>query len=144
MTVDEIIAEMTRAWNAGDGAAWAANFAEDADFVDVVGRVQRGRQVIAAEHQKIFDTIYKDSRLEIRRMDCRPISDDVLLIHTSSTLQVPDGPRAGEWHAIQTKIVRHGQILSFHNTGRTSLADFTARDEDLGRLSPQDWHRTDS
>ncbi|MFG3119530.1 SgcJ/EcaC family oxidoreductase [Streptomyces sp. NPDC048197] len=35
---------MTRAWNTGDGAAWAAYFAEDADFVDVVGRVQRGRR----------------------------------------------------------------------------------------------------
>ncbi|MFS7875246.1 hypothetical protein ACEYXF_18230 [Streptomyces asiaticus] len=97
---------MTRAWNAGDGAAWAAHFAEDADFVAVVGRI--------------------------------------LLVHTVSTLRVPEGPRAGEWHAIQTKIVRDGKILAFHNTGRMDLADFVGDDEGLARRSPQEWRRQDS
>ena len=72
MTVDQVITELERAWNAGDGAAWAANFAEDADFVDVVGRVQQGRDVIASEHQKIFDTIYRGSQIVIRTVASRP------------------------------------------------------------------------
>ncbi|WP_413105489.1 SgcJ/EcaC family oxidoreductase [Streptomyces sp. Inha503] len=144
MSVDELLAGMTRAWNAGDGAAWAAHFAEDADFVDVVGRVQRGRDVIATEHQKIFDTVYQGSRLAIRCLDSRQLADGILLVHTVSVLRVPGGPRAGEWHAIQTKIVRDGRILAFHNTGRTDLADFVGDDEDLARQSPQEWRRQDS
>src|SRR5438309_11754190 len=75
MIVDEVIAELARAWNAGDGAAWAASFAEDAEFVDVLGRVQRGREVIGAEHQKLFDTIYRDSWLEYWQVDNRPLGD---------------------------------------------------------------------
>ncbi|GAB3507446.1 SgcJ/EcaC family oxidoreductase [Amycolatopsis cihanbeyliensis] len=139
MTVARIIAELARAWNAGDGAAWAANFAEDADFVDVVGRVQHGREVIGREHQKIFDTIYRGSRLEIHELNSRGLAGDVLLVHTVSALEVPSGPRAGNWRAIQTKIIRDGEILAFHNTGRDSLAGFTNQDEDLAQLDPLDW-----
>ncbi|MEV8634863.1 SgcJ/EcaC family oxidoreductase [Streptosporangium sp. NPDC051023] len=139
LTVDEIITEMQRTWNAGDGTGWAANFAEDAEFVDVVGRVQHGREVIAREHQKIFDTIYRGSRLEIRLVAVRPIGDGVLLVRTTTTLRVPSGPRAGDTHAIQTKIIRNGQILAFHNTIRSDIADFAQRDDDLARLSPLGW-----
>lgn len=52
MTVEEIIIELERAWNAGDGVRWAASFSEDADFVDVVGRRQHDREMIAKEHQR--------------------------------------------------------------------------------------------
>jgi uncharacterized protein (TIGR02246 family) len=141
MTVEEIIIELERAWNAGDGVRWAASFSEDADFVDVVGRRQHGREMIAKEHQKIFDTIYKESRVEFRQVASRPVGDDVLLLHTTSTLRVPTGPRAGDTHAIQTMILQNGQILAFHNTIQTELAGFAARDEDLAELSPLEWQR---
>ncbi|MFD9903266.1 SgcJ/EcaC family oxidoreductase [Streptomyces sp. NPDC059063] len=140
--LDALLAGLAHAWNKGDGAAWAGHFAEDADFVDVVGRVQRGRAVIAAEHQKIFDTIYRGSRLTIEHLDSRPLADGLLLVHTTTTLHVPEGTRAGEWHAIQTKLVRDGQILAFHNSMRMDLADFTHEDEDLARRSPREWRRT--
>ncbi|GAA4523963.1 SgcJ/EcaC family oxidoreductase [Amycolatopsis samaneae] len=139
MTVEEIITGLERAWNAGDGAAWGARFAEDADFVDVVGRIQRGRKVIAEEHQKIFDTIYRGSLLEIRRLDVRPIGEGALLVHTTSKLRVPGGPRKGEWAAIQTKVVRDGEIMAFHNTGLTGLAEFAHRDADLAAREPLEW-----
>ncbi|WP_206442344.1 SgcJ/EcaC family oxidoreductase [Streptomyces boncukensis] len=139
---DGVIARMARAWTAGDGAGWAADFAEDADFVDAVGRIQRGRRVIADEHQKLFDTIYRGSTLTIRRIGSRDLPGGTLLVHTESTLQVPGGPREGEWHAVQTKIFQDGRILAFHNTARTDLADLAQDDEELGRRSPQEWRRT--
>ncbi|WP_030675226.1 SgcJ/EcaC family oxidoreductase [Streptomyces sp. NRRL B-1347] len=142
--VDELLAGMARAWNEGDGAALAAHFAEDADFVDVVGRFHRGRAVIAEEHQKIFDTVYRGSRLAIRLLDGRPLADGLLLLHTATTLHVPEGPRAGELHGIRTQIVRDaetdGKILAFHNSARTDLADFAHDDEDMARRSPREWH----
>ncbi|WP_020674083.1 SgcJ/EcaC family oxidoreductase [Amycolatopsis nigrescens] len=139
MNVEEIITDMARAWNAGDGAGWAAHFAENADFVDVVGRIQRGREVIATEHQKIFDTIYRGSHLDLWVVDSRELGDGILLVHTNSTLHVPTGPRAGDWHGVQTKIFRDGEILAFQNTGRTTLADFTKQDEELASLTPLEW-----
>ncbi|OLL70460.1 hypothetical protein Ae168Ps1_6207c [Pseudonocardia sp. Ae168_Ps1] len=48
MTPGEIVACPADAWNAGDGDRWAEAFAEDAVLVDVLGRIQRGRSVIAA------------------------------------------------------------------------------------------------
>ncbi len=132
---------MAHAWNAGDGAAWAAHFAQDADFVDVVGRIQHGRAVIAEEHQKIFDTIYRGSRLTIEYVNSRQLTDGLLLLHTTSTLSVPEGPRAGVWHAIQTKVVRDGEILAFHNGMRMDLADFTHEDEELADRAPREWRR---
>ncbi|TCO54061.1 uncharacterized protein (TIGR02246 family) [Actinocrispum wychmicini] len=129
VSIEETLAEMARAWNAGDGVAWAASFAPDADLVDVVGRVHHGRDVIAAEHQKIFDTIYRGSLLEYWLTDSRPIGDGLVLAHTASTLRVLDGPRAGEWHAVQTKVFRDGQIVAFHNGMRMDPADFAHEDD---------------
>lgn len=140
MTVEEIITELERAWNAGDGAAWAANFEEDAEFVDVVGRIQRGRAVIAKESQNIFDTIYRGSRLEIRKVSCRPLGDGVQLLHTATVLRIPGGPLAGEKQAVQTKIIRNGKIAAFHNTVKADIAAFTGHDEDLAARSPQEWN----
>lgn len=142
MSVNATIEALARAWNAGDGRGWASNFAADADFVDVVGRVQRGRDVIASEHQKIFDTIYRDSHLEIQLADSRRLGDDTVLVHTTSTLRVPAGPRAGTVHAIQTKIFQSGVIVAFHNTLLSDLADFVDRDEELASRSPQEWRRS--
>ncbi|GAA2093501.1 hypothetical protein GCM10009801_60730 [Streptomyces albiaxialis] len=139
MNAEEILTGMARAWNAGDGAGWAAHFAPDADFVDAVGRVQHGRDVIGAEHQKIFDTIYRGSELELRLRDTRRLGEDVYLMHSTSSLDVPAGPRAGHWEAIQTKIVQDGLILAFHNTALVDLADVVHEDEELARRSPQEW-----
>ena len=122
MTVDEIITELERAWNAADGDACAAQFAEDAEFVDVLGRVHQGRPTIAAEHQKILDTIYRGSRIEIRPVHRRPLAGGWELVRTESTLRVPAGPRAGETRAVQTTLLRDGRIHAFHNTIRATGA----------------------
>jgi uncharacterized protein (TIGR02246 family) len=139
MNPEATVAELARAWNAGDGAAWAASFAPDADFVDAVGRIQRGREVIAAEHQKLFDTIYRGSTLDYRLTGTRALPGGLLLAHTASTLRVPAGPREGEWRAVQTKLFQDGQIIAFHNTMVVELAELAAHDEELGRRAPQDW-----
>lgn len=139
MTVEQIISGMQQAWNAGDGAGWGAHFAEDADFVDALGRIQRGREVIGSEHQKIFDTVYQGSVLEIRLVDSRRLGDGLLLVHTDSTLQVPAGPREGTIDGVQTKLIRDGLIHAFHNTARGDLATFTKHDPALASRAPLDW-----
>lgn len=143
MRPEEIVASLTNAWNAGDGDRWASAFADDAVFVDVLGRVQRGRQVIADEHQKIFDTIYRGSRLDIRIEASQQLDDRLILAHTTSTLDVPEGPRAGITTAIQTKLIRDGLILGFQNTIRAEAAQFAGHDPDLAALAPLGWQGTD-
>lgn len=139
MTTEEIITELERAWNAGDGEAWAANFTEDADFVDVVGRIQRGRATIARESQNIFDTIYRGSELEIRQVSSRPLGGGLELVHTATVLSVPAGPRAGVTRAVQSKLIRDGKIVAFHNTIRADIAAFVDHNAALAARSPQEW-----
>ncbi|WP_181771122.1 SgcJ/EcaC family oxidoreductase [Amycolatopsis pittospori] len=139
MTTEEIITALERAWNTGDGEAWAARFAEDAEFVDVVGRIQRGRATIARESQNIFDTIYRGSTLEIRQVSSRPLGGGIDLVHTATVLTIPAGPLAGEARAVQTKLIRDGEIVAFHNTIRTDIAAFAGHDADLAARSPQEW-----
>lgn len=126
VTVAEILTGLTRAWAAGDGVAWGANFAEDAVFVDVLGNLHRGRDEIARSHQRIFDTIYRDSHLvDFEQVAQRSIGEDTLIVHTMSVLRVPAGPRAGDTPSTQTMVVRNGQIFAFQNTIRGDLAAFS-------------------
>ncbi len=94
--------------------------------------------MIAAEHQKIFDTIYRGSRIEIRAVCRRPVGD-ALVVRTGSTLDVPAGPRAGTTRAVQTKVFRAGEIVSFHNTVRIDGAAFAGYDEELAARRPLGW-----
>ncbi|MFC3451705.1 SgcJ/EcaC family oxidoreductase [Amycolatopsis speibonae] len=139
MTTEETITALERAWNAGDGEAWAANFAEDVDFVDVVGRIQRGRATIARESQKIFDTIYRGSTLRIRQVSSRPLGGGFDLVHTETVMSIPAGPLAGEQRAVQTMLVQDERVVAFHNTIRGDIAAFTGHDADFAARSPQGW-----
>jgi len=55
---------MIDAWNAGDAAAFAAPFADEADFIAFEGTHLKGRREIAAFHQQIFDTVVKGTPLQ--------------------------------------------------------------------------------
>lgn len=46
-TVANLVGSVERAWNEADGAAFAAPFTEDADFVNIRGEHVRTREAIA-------------------------------------------------------------------------------------------------
>lgn len=130
------MAGLGRAWDRGDSAALAAYFAADADFVDVLGRRQKGRGVIEREHRALFDTIYAGSTCVFRVIASRPLGDGVVLVHSASTLRAPSGPRRGDTFATQTMVVTAGQVTAFHNTVQTDLAGFTGEAPDSARPTP--------
>ncbi|MBF6060441.1 SgcJ/EcaC family oxidoreductase [Nocardia terpenica] len=141
MDADEILRAMQNSWDAGDSACYAALFAEEAVFIDVLGRIQRGRAVIASEHQKLFDSIYRGSRFRGRIEHREDLGNGVVVLNTVSELSVPDGPRAGVTPAVQTMVLVDGLIAYFHNTLRTRLSEFAHHDSTLAALSPLDWTR---
>jgi uncharacterized protein (TIGR02246 family) len=118
--INALVHTLATAWNAGDGDAFAAPFAEDADFVNVRAEHHRGRQAIAAGHNFIFRGIYAGSTNEYVVKSARLLTVDVALAHVDSILDVPAGPLAGRLHALYSIVlVRAGagwQIASFHNT----------------------------
>ncbi len=121
-----LIAELQAGWNAGNGEAFAAPFAEDADFVTVAGQHARGRQAIADNHNRIFSTIYKGSRVSMTLAQLRPLGDGLALMHIAPTLEVPEGPMAGTMDALMTTVVDdrfdRPQIVALHNVIVRDLA----------------------
>ncbi|HXL08597.1 MAG TPA: SgcJ/EcaC family oxidoreductase [Candidatus Bathyarchaeia archaeon] len=73
---------MIDAWNAGDGAAFAAPFTDDADFVAWEGTHLKGRQELAVFTQQIFDTVVKGSRLEGEVKFVRFLSPVLAVMHS--------------------------------------------------------------
>lgn len=86
-TLRALVDSAQSAWNSGDSAAFASLFAEDAEFVDVLGRYHRGRSVIEAGHRQIFDTIYKGSRVHYDIVSLRPLRPDVAVLFLHARLQ---------------------------------------------------------
>jgi uncharacterized protein (TIGR02246 family) len=73
---------MIDAWNAGDGAAFAARFSNDADFVAWEGTHLKGRHEIALFTQRILDTVVKASRMEGEVKFVRLLRPEVAVMHS--------------------------------------------------------------
>jgi uncharacterized protein (TIGR02246 family) len=117
---EDVLRRLEEAWNAADGAAFAAPFTEDADFVAIRGDHHRTRDAIAAGHQAIFDTIYRGSTLRYSLTHARRLTDDVILVHASQAMDAPSGPLAGAHSATATLVLVRAadgwRIAAFHNT----------------------------
>jgi uncharacterized protein (TIGR02246 family) len=62
----DIVSGLETAWNSGNSVGWAGFFAEDADFIHILGGHFTGRRAIEQGHRAIFDTIYKGSTNKYR------------------------------------------------------------------------------
>src|SRR6185437_9634371 len=125
MTNDEralhgMVYELEQAWNAADGTAFAAHFADDADFVHILGGYYTGRAAIEAGHRMIFGTIYKGSTVHYRVERVRLLRPDVALIFLRQHLQFLEDGQSRELEARPTivaeKVEDKWRIAALQNT----------------------------
>jgi uncharacterized protein (TIGR02246 family) len=111
---------MEAGWNAGDGDAFAAPFATDADYVIVDGAHITGRAVIAAGHRHLFATVYRDSRNQGTVEAIRFLRPDVALLRVRWHLRftTPGGPQEAEsrCQVVATREAAGWQLAVFQNT----------------------------
>jgi uncharacterized protein (TIGR02246 family) len=69
--VARVVAAFGATWNRHDMDAFAELFAEDAEFVNVVGLWWKGRAEIKGAHEFTHRTMFKDSRLSIQEVSTR-------------------------------------------------------------------------
>lgn len=131
------------AWHARDGEALAALFAEDADFVNVVGIWWEDRPAIARAHGYALQSFFADTRLAAGRIKVREMGE-VSVIHARMTLTgqtSPDGTMAGARTTILSFVLQRRAggwaCVSAQNTdvvpgAETQLAQ-------AGRLAPRDY-----
>ena len=100
--VRRIIDAFADCWNRHDMVAFAALFAPDAEFVNVVGMWWRGRPEIQGAHEFTHSSIFKDSRLSILETQVRLPGEGIALARSRWRLEGhvgPDGsalpPRSG-------------------------------------------------
>ena len=115
-----LVDHVEEGWNRGDGAAFAAPFADDADYVVIDGRHVKSRQAIADGHQQIFDTIYKGSHNTATVRSIRFLREDVAIAHITWHLVVPQGGTIREGRAFNTMVLARDddrwRISAFQNT----------------------------
>ena len=112
----ENVRQLEAGWNAKSGAAFAKPFAEDADYVVINGTQIKGREAIAQGHQRIFDTVYKDSTLGLSVRQVRMLRSDVAVVHVSAHLKSSAQEADALITLVMTKESGAWKIAAFQNT----------------------------
>jgi uncharacterized protein (TIGR02246 family) len=78
----EILREQTEAWNRGDGVAWAKEFTDDCDFVNLRGGILHGRASIGASITASLNGAFKGSHLSLTLRQVNLLTPDIALVDT--------------------------------------------------------------
>ncbi|MBZ4416578.1 SgcJ/EcaC family oxidoreductase [Myxococcus sp. RHST-1-4] len=104
----KLVADQTEAWNRQDAAAWSKDFAEDAEFINIVGTVFSGRPEIEKRHAFVFDTLFKGSHSEVSVTKLRFIDGGVAVVDTEHRVTgftgLPPGVQATEPGVLRTRM----------------------------------------
>lgn len=70
------------AWNRGDGEGWAKYYAEDGEFINILGTVFGGRHAIEQHDSEILSTTFKGSKVESRLRRVQWLLPDAAVVDT--------------------------------------------------------------
>ena len=120
--IRENVKQMVSGWNTRSGALFATPFAEDADYVVINGNYIKGRVAIEQGHQRIFDTVYKDTTLTLEVKQIRFLRPDIAVVHVSGRREGPAKEAAQDAMItmVMTKEKQGWKIAAFQNTGIVS------------------------
>ena len=120
--IHDLLRRMTEAWNAGDAAAYADQFTEDAEYISWLGTRDTGRAAIEATHSFLFAGPLKGVKLDsgdaASGVRVRALAPDAALV-------VVDGGKpehAPVASVITCTVVRQDgrwRFASFQNTRKT-------------------------
>jgi uncharacterized protein (TIGR02246 family) len=119
--IQDILRQMNDGWRNGDGQAYAAPFAEDADYITAPGERVEGRRGIAESHQRIFESFFKGTRLAGRMRSLRCIAPGVVIVQMEGAVLFPGEsddavPANGFVSLVILKEAGAWRIIHFQNT----------------------------
>ena len=115
--IKNLVQQVQDGWNAHDGAAFAAAFAADADYVVINGMKIKGRDEIEKGHTQIFTTMYKDSRNNATVKGIRFLRPDVAVVHIEWNLEFTADGEKKKNRAMNSWVVTK-------DNGKWSIASF--------------------
>jgi len=126
--IRELMDRFMGAWNRHDVHAFAAVFAEDADFTNWRGVGASGRSKIEEFHAPVFATIFKNSHQKYDDIKTRFIRDDIAAVdvHWEMTGATdaqgnPRPDRQGLLSFVMAKDAGRWQITVMHNLDLSAL-----------------------
>jgi uncharacterized protein (TIGR02246 family) len=132
VAIRALLQQLMDGWNQSRGDAFAAPFAEDADFVAFDGLYFKGRQEIASSHQMLFDQFLKGTRLAGKVRSVRFLTPEVAVVHAVGRTVMPGQSDIElERNSVQTYVATNQggkwRIAAFQNSraqymGRPELA----------------------
>jgi len=141
MTADEagiqdVVKQLEDAWNASDSRSFAAQFAEDATFIQIFGGQLDGRGAIEGSHRAIFDTIYKGSQASFTIRSIRFVRPDVAIVLTLAHLKFFQGAETREMETRPTMVMEKRdagwRIVALQNT---KISEMPAAAQAASRLA---------
>jgi uncharacterized protein (TIGR02246 family) len=112
------------AFNKGDAEALAAFWTEDADHVDTVGRVRKGRKAILEAYRKLF-AAHKGAKLTIVHLSRRVLTPDCVVSDGLTEVTPASGhPSTGRYTAISVKKGGRWLLASVRETLATPPSNF--------------------
>lgn len=92
--IRQVVKDYETLWNKHDMSTFGNLFTDDAEWVNVVGHVWRGKAVIQKAHQVVHETNFKNRNMKLDDMTVRFIRPDVAVSIVRWTLdgfEAPDG-----------------------------------------------------
>lgn len=136
--IQDLLRRLIDGWNQGSGEAFAAPFAEDADFVGFDGTYFQGREEIVSFHKMLFERILVGTRLVGKVRGVRFLTPEVALMHAvGGTVMPGQSDLDPERNSIQTLVATKGdgswKLAAFQN----SRAQFIGRPELAEKLTEE-------
>ena len=130
--VEDIVRAFVEAWNRHDMEAFADLFADDAEFVNLVGLWWKGRAKIREAHVATHATLFKRSRLSLDEIAVRFVRPDVAVARASWRMTGHVSPLGNALPERQGVLVN----LIVHNSNVWKIVDAQNTDIADGDLAP--------
>ena len=121
-----IIREENDGWNAGDVALYSRSIAENVTFTNIRGQHLLGRDAFAKQHEMIFTTFFKGTKLQQQIVSLQFIGTDLALLDTLASLTGIANPlpymRLDAAGALKTRLLQvvvredeEWKVVAYHN-----------------------------
>jgi uncharacterized protein (TIGR02246 family) len=129
--IQDLMDDLTAAWNRGDAKAYGARCSDDITFTNVNGTYHAGREAFDRRHDEVFRGPFKNTRLTQTIRKLRFVSADVAVADIETTIagcqaKMP-GATVGEDGTLYSRLlmvlVRDGGgwwISAYHNVWRAA------------------------
>jgi len=119
--IRNVIKSMEDGWNNKSGELFASGFAAKHDYIIINGerKLDLTPAKNAAQHQYIFDTIYRNTEMEYKLVKLRYLTDKIAIVHIDALLYEKEKPENAHKATISLVLRMSGdkwKIISFQNT----------------------------